>query len=129
VFVLLAVPLRLIVVVIHRRLRFGERPAHSLRVGVPMLPTTVFTLVLVDILRVEFQAPHYLLGALVIYAVINTLAPSLFLRTPPPEFQDELLLGDPTPPAPVPSPVRTVTPARPETSGSPDGGFSGPGPS
>jgi Kef-type K+ transport system membrane component KefB len=91
-FIVLALPLRLGAVAAHRRLRFGERLPDGLRVGVSMLPTTVFTLVLVGILRDTFAVPAWILGGLVVYMVFNTVAPSLFLRTPAPEFADELVL-------------------------------------
>lgn len=94
-FLVLAVPLRLALVVLHRKVRLGEAPAQSMRIGVAVLPTTVFTLVIVDILRDQFQAPPYLLGALVIYAVVTTVVPGVFFRAPTPEYEDELLMGDP----------------------------------
>jgi Kef-type K+ transport system membrane component KefB len=91
-FILVALPLRLGAVAAHRRLRFGEGLADGLRVGVSMLPTTVFTLVLVGILRDTFAVPPFVLGGLVVYTVFNTVAPSLFFRSPAPEFADELRL-------------------------------------
>jgi Kef-type K+ transport system membrane component KefB len=87
--------LRLCLVGAHRRLRFGERLSAGLRIGIPMLPTTVFTLVIVEILRDSdtfVVAPH-ILGGLIIYAIVNTMMPSVFLRKVGPEFEDELLLG------------------------------------
>lgn len=93
VLLLAAIPLRLGAVVLHRKLRFSEPWRQGLRIGVSMLPTTVFTLVLVDILRDTFQAPPFLLGALIIYTFANTLVPSLFLRVPAEEFAEELVLG------------------------------------
>ena len=93
VFLAVAIPLRLGAVAVHRRVRFDEPWSLGLRVGVSMLPTTVFTLVLVDILRDTFGAPAFILGALVIYTFVNTLVPSLFFRVPAAEFADELELG------------------------------------
>ncbi len=92
-FLAAAIPLRLGAVALHRWMRFSEPWRLGLRVGVSMLPTTVFTLVLVDILRETFSAPPFLLGALVIYTFVNTLVPSLFFRVPAAEFADELVLG------------------------------------
>jgi Kef-type K+ transport system membrane component KefB len=94
-FIVVVIPLRLILVAGHRALRFREGLIETIRVGVPMLPTTVFTLVIIEILREQFPftAPHYVLGGLVIYMLVNTLVPSLVLRKPAVAFEEELLLG------------------------------------
>lgn len=81
------VPLRLGLVNIHRRFRLGESFRASQSVSVPMLPTLVFTLVLAQILRERFDAPAWLFGGLIYYAVGNTLLPSLLFRRPPPAFE------------------------------------------
>lgn len=99
-------PLRVWLVAIHRRLRFGESWETSARVGVPMLPTTVFTLVLAEILRQQFQAPPAIFGGLIVYAVVNTLLPGFLLRGTTPGFEDELQLAgaaslEPQEPAPT----------------------------
>ena len=65
----------------------------SLRVGVSMIPTTVFTLVIVEILRTSFEVPPHVRGGLVVYAIITTLTPSIWLRRPGPSFEAELELG------------------------------------
>lgn len=52
----------------------------ALRTAVPMLPTLVFTLVLAEILRERFAVPPYLIGALAVYATLNTALPGLILR-------------------------------------------------
>jgi hypothetical protein len=88
--VVLVIPLRLALVGGHRSVRLRERVAQALRVGVPLLPTTVFTLVVIDILRERFAVPPFVLGGLVVYMLANTLLPSLLLRTPPVEFAEEL---------------------------------------
>ncbi|NQW03465.1 MAG: cation:proton antiporter [Acidobacteria bacterium] len=92
-FVGLVLPVRLGLVSLHRWFRFRELMGAGLRVGLPMLPTIVFTLVIVEILRTEFSTPPYIRGALVIYAIVNTMAPSVWLRSPTPEFEDELQRG------------------------------------
>jgi Kef-type K+ transport system membrane component KefB len=89
-FALVVLPVRLLTVVGHRRLRFGEGVRLSLRVGVPMLPTTVFTLVIVEILRTSFDVPPQVLGGMIVYAIISTLVPSIWLRRPEPAFEAEL---------------------------------------
>ena len=93
IFAVVILPSRIGLVSAHRRLRFGERLNAGLRIGIPMLPTTVFTLVIVEILRDTFTVSPEIRGGLIIYAIVNTMAPSLFLRKPVPEFEDEFLLG------------------------------------
>ena len=61
--------------------REGALPA--LRMALPMLPTLVFTLVLADILHETFSVPEYLVGGLVVYAVLNTILPGLIVRRLP----------------------------------------------
>jgi len=82
--VLVVVPLRLGKTALHRRLALGEPPATSLRIGLALLPTLVFTLVLVDLLRNRPDVPPALTGALVLYTTIVTLVPALMLRNGPP---------------------------------------------
>ncbi|HET9513467.1 MAG TPA: cation:proton antiporter, partial [Gemmatimonadales bacterium] len=88
VLLAVAVPLRIFLVAAHRRLRFGEGFQQSLKVGMPMLPTLVFTLVIAQILRDNYVLPPLLYGGLVVYALGTTIIPSLGYRTPPPEFED-----------------------------------------
>lgn len=80
-------PLRLAFVAVHRYLALGERLTTSLRIGVPMLPTLVFTLVMVEILRERAAVPTYLLGGMVIFTIVNTLLPSLWSRNAAPDFE------------------------------------------
>jgi Kef-type K+ transport system membrane component KefB len=85
-FIAVCVPLRVTVTVAHRRLALGEATAQARRVGVAMVPTLVFTLVLSEILRDRFGGSVTLVGALIIYTVINTMIPAFVLGSPPPEF-------------------------------------------
>jgi Kef-type K+ transport system membrane component KefB len=91
-FLVAALPIRIGMVVLHRRVRLGEALRDSLRVAVPMLPTLVFTLVLAGILRERFPMPPGVFGGLIIYALVNTMIPSLALRTPLPEFETPEIL-------------------------------------
>lgn len=87
-FLVIFVPLRAGITVLHRRLALSEAFSKAQRVGVALLPTLVFTLVLSDILRTKFGASSTLLGALVIYTVLNTMIPAFALRSGPPSFED-----------------------------------------
>ncbi|HET9453009.1 MAG TPA: hypothetical protein VFO66_01895, partial [Gemmatimonadaceae bacterium] len=46
-----------------------------------------FTLVLSELLRDRFFAPDFLVGALVVYTVINTTLPSFLLGAATPAFE------------------------------------------
>lgn len=92
-FAAVMLPARLLSVVGHRRVRFGESAKVGLRIGVSMLPTTVFTLVIVEILRTSFDVPPHVRGGLIVYAIISTMVPSIWLRRPEPAFEAELQLG------------------------------------
>jgi Kef-type K+ transport system membrane component KefB len=87
-FLLTALPLRVAVTAVHRKLRLGETLAAGVRVGVSILPTLVFTLVLAQILRERFAVPRVVFGGLIVYAVVNTMIPGLLLKLPPPEFEE-----------------------------------------
>jgi Kef-type K+ transport system membrane component KefB len=85
------VPLRVGSVAVHRRLSLAEPLAHGWRIGLSLVPTLVFTLVVAGIMRDEFQVSPVLFGGLVIYALGNTLIPGFVLRAPVPEYDDPTL--------------------------------------
>lgn len=84
--VVVFVPLRVAALALHRRYVLREDVVGGRRVGIAMVPTLVFTLVLSDILR-AYAAPQALVGALIVYTVVNTVIPAFALRTAPPEFE------------------------------------------
>jgi Kef-type K+ transport system membrane component KefB len=88
VLLLLCVPLRVSVTVLHRRIGMRESIADARRIGVALVPTLVFTLVIVSILRERFSIDQVVLGGLVLYTVLNTLLPSLVLRAAMPTFEE-----------------------------------------
>ncbi len=75
-------PLRIGSIWLHRRTTGGETAMGSLRVATALTPTLIFTLVLATILRERFHVSEALYGALLIYAGISTLLPSLVLAKP-----------------------------------------------
>jgi Kef-type K+ transport system membrane component KefB len=90
-FVVLLVPARILLVWLPRLSTLRESFGQALRVSVPMLPTLVFTLVIVHILRERFAAPAEVLGGLVLYALATTVLPSILVRVPPPDFDSPAL--------------------------------------
>lgn len=104
---LVFVPGRFVSVWAQRRWVFRDGVGGSLRVAMSLVPTLIFTLVLATILHQRFGIPDALFGGLLLYAFLNTLLPSLVLRTP---FDV----------APVPAPVESPRPPG-QTEGKPPG--------
>ncbi|QWF16001.1 cation:proton antiporter [Lysobacter capsici] len=75
-------PLRIGIVWLQRRALFGENHRASLRVSVALAPTLIFTLVLAAILRDRFALSDVWFGALLLYATLTTILPSLVFRSP-----------------------------------------------
>ena len=84
--VLVFVPLRIALVAVHRRVALGEPYRSGARIGLSIVPTLVFTLVIAEILQERFGLSPALFGGLVVYTLANTLIPGFILRVPPPEL-------------------------------------------
>jgi Kef-type K+ transport system membrane component KefB len=84
----LVVPIRIAVITLHRRLVIGEHFATSRRLASAMIPTLVFTLVLVEILESRFGLGKDIAGGLVLYTIINTIIPGFVLHGQPADFED-----------------------------------------
>ncbi|MFZ5698369.1 MAG: cation:proton antiporter [Pseudomonadota bacterium] len=84
---LVVVPLQIFRVALHRRLALKEPLAVGARIGIAVVPTLVFTIVIAEILRTEFALAPELFGALMIFTLTNTLVPGLVLRLPLLEFE------------------------------------------
>lgn len=98
------VSLRLSEIALHRWLALREPPKKSLRIGVALLPTLVFTLVIADILRGRPEVPPALIGGLVLYTTLITLLPGMILRLPPIEYDLPHLYPLPAEPPAGPGP-------------------------
>ncbi|MBB4125917.1 Kef-type K+ transport system membrane component KefB [Xanthomonas translucens] len=117
-------PLRIGIVWLQRRLLFGEGARSSLRVSLALAPTLIFTLVLAGILRERFAIADALFGALLLYAALSTLLPSLLFRmpfdvdpveaAPLPAAPAQGLLEAPAAPDPAAPPVDPPRPALPQ---------------
>ena len=115
-------PLRIGILWLQRRLLFGEDARSSLRVS--LAPTLIFTLVFAGILRERFAIADALFGALLLYAALSTLLPSLLFRmpfdvdpveaTPLPAAPVQGLLEAPAAQEPAPQPVDPPRPALPQ---------------
>jgi Kef-type K+ transport system membrane component KefB len=75
-----ALPLRILTNALHRRALLKEPLRQGVRVGLALVPTLVFTIVIADILREHHALPAHLYGGLIVYTLANTLLPGLFLH-------------------------------------------------
>ncbi len=81
IFVLVR-PAWLLLVAVLRRRRYGEPLSKAMRVGWALMPTLVFTLVIAQILRDQFQLDSILFGSLIVYALLTTIVPVIALGLP-----------------------------------------------
>lgn len=86
VLLTVGLPVRALLVTIHRGLVLREPLRHALRIALALSPTLVFTLVLAQILREQFGVSKELYGGLVLYALVTTLIPGFVFRMPSPDF-------------------------------------------
>jgi hypothetical protein len=85
---LVVVPIRIAVVGLHRLFALREPFYKSWKVGASLVPTLVFTLVIVSILHDQFDLSNDVAGGLVLYTVLNTLLPAYVLHGSPPDFEN-----------------------------------------
>ncbi len=80
-FIVLALPIRLGSVVLHRKFSIDEESKESLPIAISLLPTLVFGLVLVEILK-QFSPslPPALIGGVLVYTVVITIVPNFILK-------------------------------------------------
>ena len=83
-FFAILIPLRVYLVAAHRHYSLGEPIRSGARIGISIVPTLVFTLVLAEILRDRFGVPQAVFGGLIVYTLANTLLPGFILRLAPP---------------------------------------------
>jgi Kef-type K+ transport system membrane component KefB len=91
IFVASMIPMRTLMVILHRRVVLRESTAEGSRVAVTLLPTLVFTLVLAQLMREHFDVGNTIYGALIIYAIANSLIVSFVFRGPQPDYSVHVL--------------------------------------
>jgi Kef-type K+ transport system membrane component KefB len=96
-FLVTAVPMRVALVAAHRRLTLGEPVNRGSRVGLAMIPTLVFGLVIAEVLRGTFHVSDAIFGGLMVYTLATTLLPGFILRKGAPEAREGEELRDSTP--------------------------------
>jgi Kef-type K+ transport system membrane component KefB len=89
-FLVIFVPLRVGTTTLLRTTLLKEDVARGRRVGISLVPTLVFTLVLAEMLRTRFGASDDVVGGLILYAIVNTTLPAFLLRSRPPGFEEPI---------------------------------------
>ncbi|MDZ7630231.1 MAG: cation:proton antiporter [Gemmatimonadaceae bacterium] len=84
--IVVCLPIRVALVLVHRRYSLGESLQSGLPIAISLTPTLVFSLVLAEILRDQFGIPDYIFGAIIVYTVVNTILPGLVLGRSLPEL-------------------------------------------
>ncbi len=87
-FLATMVPFRMALVALHRRVMLGESFRVGMRIGISILPTLVFTLIIAEILRERFGVSPAIFGGLVVYTLANTVIPGFALRLPTPGYEE-----------------------------------------
>lgn len=90
---LVMVPLRALPLMLQRRVMLKEPANISFRIGVSLMPTLVFGLVIVQILKERFLVSGPVIGGLVVYTLCTTLIPGVVLKAPARYDQPHLLPG------------------------------------
>lgn len=97
---LVTLPVRIAINAVHRRITLGEPIRQGARVGLSLVPTLVFTIVIADILRERHALAPKLYGALMVYTLANTMLPGLFLFSRAPRnlmAASAVVTGEPEP--------------------------------
>lgn len=89
-----AVPLRVGVVMVHRRLQLREPWHDSWNVALLVAPTTVFSVAMAEILRARFAVPESIVGALILYGAATSFLPLLTRRVRSTEYEDLLAVPE-----------------------------------
>lgn len=103
-----ALPSRVGFMWLQRRFIKGESAMGSLRVAAALTPTLIFTLVLATILRERFHVSDVMYGALLVYAGMTTMLPSILMS----KAADFDLLRADDRGADLPDPADTVEPPK-----------------
>jgi Kef-type K+ transport system membrane component KefB len=80
--VVIAVPLRLLPTLLLRGVALGERRHDAMSVALYLVPTTVFTFAVAELLRERFELAPWVYGGLVAYGAATSLVPLLAPGSP-----------------------------------------------
>lgn len=117
----LVLPVRIGRIALHRRFVLDEPWSDGARIGIAVVPTLVFTIVIAEILRKHFQLSPELFGALIVFTLVNTLLPGFLLRLPTPAYDAPELSRTSMLPPPPPVPTASSAPAATGSDREPDG--------
>ena len=78
--IIIVLPIRFAINFIHRRWMLKESWEDASKVSFCMLPTLVFTLVLVNVLKDDPRLPQYVPNGLILYTIASTAMPAYLLK-------------------------------------------------
>lgn len=93
-FLVVFVPVRYFSILLSIRLFIHEYWKDRKEIAMSLMPTLIFGLVVASILRTRFAVDPDIVAGLVIYTLLSSAVPSLFLEKAPPEDYDTALIGD-----------------------------------
>ncbi len=96
VLLLAILPLRVLVVMVHRKLAIGESWHEGFNVGLMLGPTTVFSVAVAGILQDRFDVPDWLLVGLILYGAATSMTPLLTMQVRSVEYEDLVDLWEST---------------------------------
>jgi Kef-type K+ transport system membrane component KefB len=79
IFVLVSFPIRIGTVMLHRKVSTKENYKQSLPIALSLMPTLVFGLIMIEILRGANELPPEFIGGVLIYTLFTTLTPPIIL--------------------------------------------------
>jgi Kef-type K+ transport system membrane component KefB len=94
---LLALPLRVGSVMVHRRIALKESWGDSWNVGLLLAPTTVFSVAMAEILMGRFTVSEWVIGGLVLYGAATSFVPLLTHKVLSTEYEDIMVFGEGVP--------------------------------
>lgn len=93
---LVALPLRVGSVMVHRRIALKESWGESWNIGLLLAPTTVFSVAMAEILMSRFTVTPWIIGGLVLYGAATSFVPLLTHNLRSIEYEDLMTFGEGT---------------------------------
>ena len=93
IFFMIFVPFRLLNVFASVHFFLRECWNSRYKISFSLMPTLIFGLVIASILRTKFAVPTEIVNGLILYTILSSITPSIFLKNAPPEEYDSSVLN------------------------------------